>query len=426
MKTSALVIAASGFCCLLVALTVGCSQRTGVVPSATVPVQPEVLQSGGSIPQWEALPEPKQTIQPMQLATGPDGNVWVTEWTGGAIERITLGTNRIQRFPVPRPNLYLDGITTGPDQNIWFCSPNGEIGKVTPDGQVTMFTLGANYAPFSIAMGVDGNLWLTDAGASRGIDRFTVNGVLTQYSIPGFAAPFDIVSGSDGNLWFDEGSAGFIYRITTAGVVTTFALPTSDAFVVGMTAAVDGNIWFAEYDRCNNKRCVPGRKLGRVTPAGVITEYYIPGHHPQLPISARKSPEIFFTEDEGLARFNIQTHHYEVLGAPPNGDYIGFKTIPADGNVWFSQSREIGVYVRYVLSVSPSSLTLNPGQQQTLTATESGNKQSLNATSSNGFVASVSPSGSNTFLVTGVAAGMCVITIFDNRRNTFRVPVTVE
>src|SRR5262245_29650990 len=75
-----------------------------------------------------------------------------------------------------------------------------------------------------------------------------------------------ITGGSDGNVSFTE-NIGNIGRITPAGVITEFAVPTENSQPEGIAAGPDGNLWFAE---------AGGNKIGRITPAGVITEFPIP------------------------------------------------------------------------------------------------------------------------------------------------------
>jgi len=67
----------------------------------------------------------------------------------------------------------------------------------------------------------------------------------------------DITRGPDGNLWFAE-EYGKICRITPAGVVTEFPLPgfPADA-AIGVAADSDGNIWFTDTER---------GQIGRITP----------------------------------------------------------------------------------------------------------------------------------------------------------------
>ena len=59
-----------------------------------------------------------------------------------------------------------------------------------------------------------------------------------------------------------------IGRITPAGVVTEFSAGiTAGSGPYGIAAGPDGNLWFTEFD---------GDRIGRITPAGVVTEFGAP------------------------------------------------------------------------------------------------------------------------------------------------------
>ncbi len=61
---------------------------------------------------------------------------------------------------------------------------------------------------------------------------------------------------------------GKIGRITTAGVITEYPIPTAASSPFQITAGPDGALWFTEGNSVG--------KIGRITTAGVITEYPIP------------------------------------------------------------------------------------------------------------------------------------------------------
>src|SRR5262245_60235950 len=92
---------------------------------------------------------------------------------------------------------------------------------------------------------------------------------VTEFPIPIIdtlsSRPEGITRGPDGNLWFTEADANRIGRITPAGVVTQFPAGITPGSQPGeITAGPDGNLWFTEAD---------GNRIGRITPAGVVTEF---------------------------------------------------------------------------------------------------------------------------------------------------------
>ena len=82
-----------------------------------------------------------------------------------------------------------------------------------------------------------------------------------------------------------------IGRITTAGVITEFPISTAPSFPGGITAGPDGNVWFAENY---------GNNIGRITTAGVITEFPVPTAA-SMPnrITAGPDGNLWFTEYNG-------------------------------------------------------------------------------------------------------------------------------
>ena len=69
---------------------------------------------------------------------------------------------------------------------------------------------------------------------------------------------------------------GKIGRITTAGDITEFSLPNDASRPYGIAAGPDGNLWFTEgyYQQYLAERSAS--RIGRITTAGVITEYPLP------------------------------------------------------------------------------------------------------------------------------------------------------
>ena len=77
------------------------------------------------------------------------------------------------------------------------------------------------------------------------------------------AGPTAITAGSDDNLWFTE-LAGRIGRITPAGVVTEFSDGiTTGAVPYGIAVGCDGNLWFTE---------VTGNRIGRMISTNAVRE----------------------------------------------------------------------------------------------------------------------------------------------------------
>jgi streptogramin lyase len=165
-------------------------------------------------------------------------------------------------------------IVAGPDGNLWFTEYNG-----THVGRFDVITkLATEFGPLlspatSIAAGPDGNVWFAERsidGSSSVVGRVTPAGVISEYKttpVPGSIAALS--AGADGHVWFVKDGFGgpAVGRIDPAtGLFTTFSSGLNGAFTLfgGMTLGGDGNVWFTSYF---------DGLIGRVTPAGVISEF---------------------------------------------------------------------------------------------------------------------------------------------------------
>ena len=196
------------------------------------------------------------------IARGPDGNMWFTALNSNQVGKITPAGS-VTQYPIPTADSSPQKIVAGPDGNLWFTEEVGQIGVVTPAGAgagtITEFALQAFGCPHGITVGSDNNLWVADQCGF--VERFTPTNPPGEIDYPVTADAFDIARGPDGNLWFTEFSGQLIGRMSTAGVLTEFATP-DNTFPAGIAAGADGNLWFQNQDI--------GGSVGRITPAGGI------------------------------------------------------------------------------------------------------------------------------------------------------------
>lgn len=201
---------------------------------------------------------------PLSIAVGPDGNVWYTGSVGGV-----QGVGRINPSNPADVEAYagfgtsglIRGIAAGPDGNLWTTDTGGDVAfRITTAG----IKFGANIdldpanpvIPRGITRGPGGTMWV--AGDGGYIVRISANGATaTSFDTPGSSA-WDIAPGLDGNLWYTAPSAA-VGRITPAGVATEYPLPGGAGEPLGLTVGPDAGIWFAQ---------AAGNSIGRITTAG--------------------------------------------------------------------------------------------------------------------------------------------------------------
>jgi hypothetical protein len=173
------------------------------------------------------------------------------------------------------------------------------------------------------------------------IGQFTPSGQLSRvFATPTSGSrPRIITAGPDGNLWFTEFRGNRIGRITPAGVVTEFPIPTAASGPHDITVGPDGNLWFTE-------SAAP--QIGRITPDGVITEFPVPTAGGEITVGP--DANLWFTRaDARLGRISTSGVVTEIpIPAAARGITAG-----PDGNVWFTEG-SVDRIGRLTLAIPPA------------------------------------------------------------------------
>jgi len=254
---------------------------------------------------------------PIGIATDAAGNLYVAEYGGSVIRKVTAAGVVTTLAGAPRANGIVDG--TGPAAR--FSSPRGvaatpggtvyvadtfnnTIRQITPAGVVTTLAGSATAPPGAlngtgsiarfngpegVAVDAAGNVYVADSG-NHLIRKITPGGVVTTLAgfpgVPGsadglagtarFNTPLGIAVDGNGNLFVADGLNSTIRAVTPAGVVTTLAGTAGSAGAVdgvgssarfgnrlqGLSIDATGNLYVA--DRSNST-------VRKVTPAGTVT-----------------------------------------------------------------------------------------------------------------------------------------------------------
>jgi virginiamycin B lyase len=203
----------------------------------------------GTVVKSGAVTEFSTGISPNKstsMAAGPGKTAWfATDYNG--IGRIT-SKNKVSLFPFPDESNQTTAITQGPDGNMWFIENGGpNFGIVTPKGKITEHSTGlGNAYSFGIATGSDGRVWFADNGDNSIAAINATDYTVTNYTTGFTGDPISIVAGPDGNLYFGE-TTPVVGRITPAGVVTEYPFTASEGTfpILSLAVGPDGNIWFA-------------------------------------------------------------------------------------------------------------------------------------------------------------------------------------
>ncbi len=276
---------------------------------------------------------PAAESEPAAIVSGPDGNLWFTEFKAEKIGRITPD-GAITEFSIPTPVNRPDSITLGPEGSLWFAERKGNnIGRISVAGAISEFPVPtAESEPEGIALGPDGNLWFTEYKGDK-IGQITPSGAITEFPVPtAESGPQGIAPGPDGNVWFTELKADKIGRIAAGGAITEFPVPTAESGPLGIAPGPDGNVWFTE---------IGANKIGRITPGGVIAEFALASSGSQ-PSHIAPGPDgnLWFTEYKGdrigritptgtIGEFQLPSAESHPIGITPG----------SDGNMWFAEAK---------------------------------------------------------------------------------------
>jgi RHS repeat-associated protein len=308
--------------------------------------------ASASSPTYTNFPMPSNKEWLEDMAYGPDGNLWFTDDGTSSIGKMTP-SGSVTEFSLPNNESFPDGtITSGPDGNLWFgystpssSAYNTGINRVTTAGHFTEFPINGYELDDGPVDGPDDSLWFSAESNSTGtyyIGQITTSGAITYYPLANNAYPAYLTSGSDGNLWFIDGSSNSIGKMTPSGSVTEFSLPNNGAYIVGpITSGPDGNLWFAS--------SLPNgvENIGKITTEGKITEYTISS----LGNAAVMGVGPIVAGPNGNLWFN----YYELSSTVPSDNHIGIGQITTSGaSTFYASSLSSSQYI-------PLSLVSGPG-----------------------------------------------------------------
>jgi streptogramin lyase len=305
-------------------------------------------------------------------ALGPDKNIW--DVSGGSIFRIlTHAPYTVTEFDVPG-GYYLRDIIAGADGNLWFTDARGsydgkqepgKIGRITPAGKITEFSLPnpqSTPTPIMITAGPGGNLYFTEdcasacypGGGNVGVGRITpfgsdarvqasVTQVVPKTSTPCASQACDtlywaITVGPDGSLWIGAGASVDRLSLLPGNKLTRYPVPGAAKYAaLDITTGIDGKVWFTG--------ATATEPLGRITPNGTITLYPLPSPGNST-IGIRTGPDgnLWFAaggdSPNGLiGTFSPFSPGHVTYYPVPNGAVpYGFANGNCDNTIWFTDT----------------------------------------------------------------------------------------
>jgi streptogramin lyase len=253
----------------------------------------------------------------LDLLDGEENGLWVLV-DDGTLARVDLSsTHAFVGGNVPTEATQPQALALGQDSRVWFADSARAIVGATEAGFAFDETdIGAGSMPTDLAAGSDGQMWVTASGSDEIVRMqptpFGTDPLVTaRVPVGAGSEPYAIAAGADGALWFTERAGNKIGRVTTAGMLTEFAIPTPNSSPHGIALGPDGAIWFVER---------AGNKVARISPGGTIVEYPLPTAAAE-PVAITAGPDgaMWFTEAAARRVGRVTTEPDG--GAPgPRGD----------------------------------------------------------------------------------------------------------
>jgi virginiamycin B lyase len=299
------------------------------------------------------------------LHRGPDGSLWYANWgLSSTLGRFDPRSETFQSFPAGDGTFHIEDLTVAPDNTVWYTKvPASGLYGTFPFALVhfdpataasTSYDL--NALPTGIAMGPDGNVWLTQTFSTQGdsgssLARFDVaTHQVTTYPTPTpNSSPGGLVSGPKGTLWFTElTTAGLQPRLgkldTATGAIREFALPTAGWAIDGLAPGPDGGVWLVQHNV--EDAAVPSQLL-RFDPAGerfTVVSGYVFGQLQGVAVGpdnavyvtqARTADD--FSVTGTVVRYDVAAQTFTEFALPSAHTLPDLVLTDPDGTVWFSE-----------------------------------------------------------------------------------------
>ncbi len=316
---------------------------------------------------------------PGTITAGPEGDMWVA--SGALVGRLTtegeLTTLNTSQAPV-------SDLVAGSDGNIWFDESDANstvLGPLTALGGITEFDEDGTYKAHRLTLGPDGDVWFTAGlpglkliskeGEPSAIGRITPSGQVTEFSVglESKALLGKIVTGPDGNLWFVNSAEPHfaIGRITPNGEIKEFAI-TGYPWLKpsGIAAGVNGNVFFGASGE-NPKTAEAESVIGEITPAGEARIVKRLNYSEVLDLSTGPEGSVWFTglhteplKPNVIGRLTpagALEEDVASLGTETEGETI---TPGPDGSMWFILEGKTGREVRAIGTGAPAASQAPP------------------------------------------------------------------
>ena len=189
---------------------------------------------------------------PHGVIVGPDRAAWITEGGQNAIARFDPATKAVKLFPLPKefPNANLNTATFDRKGILWFTGQNGVYGRVDPaSGKVDAWKAPKGVGPYGITTTPNGDVWYASLAGDHiaKIDTVSGDAQVVAPPKPG-VGPRRIWSDSKGLLWVSFWNTGEVGRYDPiAKTWKVWSLPNSKQGCYAVYIDDKDKVWLTDW-----------------------------------------------------------------------------------------------------------------------------------------------------------------------------------
>jgi virginiamycin B lyase len=189
---------------------------------------------------------------PHGVIVGPDRAAWITEGGQNAIARVDPATQAVKLFPLPEnfPDANLNTATFDRKGILWFTGQNGVYGRVDPaTGKVEAWKAPKGVGPYGITTTPNGDVWYASLAGDHIVKIDTVSGdaLMVPPPKPG-VGPRRIWSDSKGLLWVSFWNTGEVGRFDPAAKTwKVWSLPKSGTGCYAVYVDDKDKVWLSDW-----------------------------------------------------------------------------------------------------------------------------------------------------------------------------------
>jgi virginiamycin B lyase len=189
---------------------------------------------------------------PHGVIVGPDGAAWITEGGQNAIARFDAKTKAVKLFALPKgfENANLNTATFDKKGTLWFTGQGGVYGRVDPvSGKVDAWKAPKGFGPYGITTTPTGEVWYASLAGDHIARIDTATGTATVVDPPRpNVGPRRVWSDSKGMLWVSFWHSGELGRYDpAANKWATYPLPKSKSGCYAVYVDEQDKIWVTDF-----------------------------------------------------------------------------------------------------------------------------------------------------------------------------------